>query len=294
MKAYFIGLWRVKFFWLGLKVFWILKNPLQYFRRNSKEFLVASNSSPSLESYLRMIEKMGYSFETDSVLDNELKSEVIKYCENLKSECGEFLPIDHGVGKSYLRSLVKEHNLHSDSPLIKFATQSFILKLATKYIGEVPYLHYVDVFETSTANLDGWREAQLWHRDYPNTKMLKVFIYLNDVFNQSDGPFGILSNKKPNLYKEPFFRSSLHPFRVDDEVINQQHKGDITLLYGPKGTIFFTDTGRNLHFGSRLSENKSRLVYVATFSNYYTFPFSRNRVQIKGAVTDQERLVLSK
>ena len=99
-------------------------------------------------------------------------------------------------GKDYLVRVVPWELQHSpDSPLLKVALDKTLLEIVSTYLGMWPRLHAVGAWLNFPTE-DEAKEAQLWHRDPEDMKIIKVFIYLNDV-GAENGPFCYIPKTHP-------------------------------------------------------------------------------------------------
>jgi hypothetical protein len=169
---------------------------------------------------------------------------------------------DPQTSKRFWRRLLDRSSLTFEDDAVRLCTSTETLSLVTAYLGESPLLIDVDLFLSfGRPDTNIWEESQLWHRDYNDTRMLKLFIYLSDVVDDADGPFTFLpaamSRQVPN---------SMMPGRVPDEVIARMGlAGQVQRVLGPRFTAFWIDTHRCYHQGSRVALGHSRLAYTATF-----------------------------
>jgi hypothetical protein len=153
-----------------------------------------------------------------------------------------------------------------DDPFIRFTLHPRIIELAASYLGVFPKFRMFSVH--STVLVPSGSKAmfsQRWHRDPEDKKMLKVFLYLNDVEEDGVGPFAYvrgshLGGKWRHIFPQlpPLGR---YPKRgAVENIIPPQ---DIKACKGQRGTIVFCDTS-GLHQGG-YSTTKRRLMYAATF-----------------------------
>lgn len=146
---------------------------------------------------------------------------------------------------------------------MRFALQDAIVRLATAYLGEVPYLSSVQIFQSlSTGQTDRWGESQLWHLDHEDSTTVKVWVYLSDVPDVEHGPFTFLPLADSRKVKDGFF-----PGRLSDEALVAQGVADRAVqVKGPRlATAFYVDSSRCYHLGSRVHPGCYRVVYEATF-----------------------------
>jgi len=85
--------------------------------------------------------------------------------------------------------------LVADSPLFKVAVDEKLLEIVASYLGLWPSLHAVAAWLNYPTDTPP-QTSQLWHRDPEDLKIIKVFIYLNDVDEQC-GPFTYVPGTHP-------------------------------------------------------------------------------------------------
>ena len=134
-----------------------------------------------------------------------------------------------------------------------------------------------------------WINSQLWHLDYSDCRTLRFWVYITDVTSLEDGPFTYMplgpSRKVPN---------SFFPKRVmDEQIVTAGLADEVCQVYGKKGTIFYIDTSRCYHLGSRLKAGKTRLVYDATFLTHKHLYPSPSDIHAGDGLSDIEKCFLT-
>ena len=179
-----------------------------------------------------------------------------------------------GEIKSYLISLFeRRHVFDPDDIFIRFAVQPEIASLANSYFGMLTKLFYCNVWHNLPMRGEP-RESQLWHRDPEDRYILKLFVYLTDVDEQS-GPLSyapgthakgsIKTAPEATLCKE----GAAYNYRTDDKqmarVVGRENW--ITAV-GPKRTMLFVDTS-GFHKGGLVRQN-DRVLYNCMFNSLAT------------------------
>jgi hypothetical protein len=225
-------------------------------------------------------------------LDEKLLQELSKQAEERVVRADELEKHQLRRNKSFWLRLLDEDirsgGLDVDSIFVRFALQEPILRLVTGYFGEVPLLSYVLLSLSRHAGED-WKVSQLWHRDYDDTKVLKIFTYLSDVPDESYGPFTFLPRAASRRVRYVGWRSHLRDevvFRYVDPQEQQQ-------MIGTARSTFIVDTRACYHMGSRVGASRTRLMYTAAFiSAPPIYPAFTNGIQIRRPLSRLERLVL--
>jgi ectoine hydroxylase-related dioxygenase (phytanoyl-CoA dioxygenase family) len=106
--------------------------------------------------------------------------------------------------------------------------------------------------------------SQRWHRDPEDKKLVKVFMYINDV-DEGTGPFTyVVGSQYGGKWRYLFPQrppAGSYPIQGGVEKIVKQ--SDIKVCVAPAGTIIFCDTS-GLHKGG-FSTEKSRLMSMSCF-----------------------------
>lgn len=193
--------------------------------------------------------------------------------------------------KTIWSSLLEEDflagRLISDDPFVGFAMQPALIDVLSAIYGEIPRLDSV-LLTKSTYDGKPLSYSQLWHRDYDDTKVVKLFVYLTDVLDRADGPFTFIPGPVSD-----HARYSRRSHRTDEALaskIDLTHSRSIT---GPRLTAFLVETSRCLHMGSRLQEGHERLMYTATFfRSPRLYPEPPMRIALTGRENTIERALL--
>ena len=195
------------------------------------------------------------------------------------------------ANKTYLKAFItadlKAGRIGNDSIFVRFATQPAVVDLVAAYFGEAPYLTYVAVDLSEYAG-ETLSTSQLWHRDYDDTKVVKLFTYLTDVPDTAHGPFTFLP---PDLSKK--IRATAAAHLADRIVFSRVSPQAVTRMTAPAGTTFLVDTGRCYHMGSRVEAGRERLMFTACYiTRPSIYPKYFNTVAVRAPLGERERLLL--
>jgi hypothetical protein len=127
----------------------------------------------------------------------------------------------------------------ADDPWLLLGLRPFVLDVVNTYLGLWSRLNYVNVWYTIPIEAERPRAfSQNWHRDPEDTRMVKVFLYCNDI-DESAGPFeyvpgSSLSGRHRHLW----------PYGYPPEgAIEKQFRPEERLTCTcPAGTFVFCDT----------------------------------------------------
>lgn len=240
----------------------ICKSPLIYLKRNklSKTLVL----SPQEQEVVNSLNQYGYA-ELSSVLSAEKLQALSDYCLDKMQRSEEIKKREILKTKSFWTVLsdedIADKNLTADNPLVSFALQIPVLRIVSAYLKQVPFIEYV-MLTLSRYSSEPLKSSQLWHLDYDNTSMVKLFVYLTDVTSVEPGPFTFFDAVSSKSIKNSFITRHL----PDDEVFGYVQKNDMRQMARPKLSCFIVDTTRCYHMGSRLHEGNERLMYTALYT----------------------------
>ena len=194
------------------------------------------------------------------------------------------------ANKGYLKAFIANElaagRIDQRSIYVRFALQPSVVEVVAKYFHEAPYLSYValDLSEYAGPQLE---TSQLWHRDYDDTKVVKLFVYLTDVPDQPHGPFTLVSPRASRAIRATL---SQH---LPDDAVGRVPQSEISSVTAAAGTAFMVDTGRCYHMGSRVAPGRERVMYTACYITWPAiYPDFRNRIAVTGDLDEREKLLL--
>lgn len=109
-------------------------------------------------------------------------------------------------------------------------------------------------------------DTQLFHNDFDGIKLVKLFIYLDDVLSQKDGPTEFI--KGSNIFKvNSKNKLSKWKFRFsEDDVKKFFKKNEIVSFKGNVGDVLFLNTGIT-HRGKK-PISRDRLILILSYSTH--------------------------
>lgn len=183
--------------------------------------------------------------------------------------------------KDYLVRLVPWGLLHpADSPLLKVALDRRLLEIVAAYFGMWPRLHAVGAWLNFPTEQES-KEAQLWHRDPEDMKIIKVFIYLNDV-GPENGPFCYIPKTHP--FSSGAGAVPIHKDKkriLDNEMLSAIPKEFWITCTGPTKTMIIADTV-GYHRGGKPTLGTRVLI---TFTYTSGTPFVKRTLRVMGQPT---------
>ena len=171
-----------------------------------------------------------------------------------------------GKKKPFLQSI--NFNYGDIKELDKLITSPKIIGPVAHYLGVFPIFHTATIFYSpNTQNFPG--VSQNAHLDNEDVKQIKCWIPLDDITNDS-GPLHILpANKSHDLYKKLLKNKkiSVRNQKIEDKLISKYVTNKEWIkCTGGVDEIFYTDTCRCYHFGSRKAL-KPRLVLMLHYAS---------------------------
>ena len=245
--------------------------------------------TPETSAVAANLRRDGYS-RVDALLEPE-SLEALDRATQLRA--GSRPAGDSGFGghKSFMAHLLDgdmvDGSLPTESPFARFALQAPVLAALAEHYGELPRFDYVSLIHSGPVEGE-LKYSQLWHRDYDDTKVVKLFVYLTDVGDE-DGPFTFIPG--PQSDRVGFSRRS---HRADSDIARHVDLGAAVRMMGKKLTAFMVETSRCLHMGSRVAPGHERLMYMASFISSPRIFLERERpfFRLTGSESAVERRVL--
>jgi len=152
--------------------------------------------------------------------------------------------------------------------LVPTALHPALVRLAMAYLGTVPILVDLDYFcSLPMPDEQPYTSSQLYHCDDTALKMIKFFIYCDDVA-ADDGPFELVDATRSQMVRDRVnYRYGGRAYRVGDAAMDALvPPGEQHGFLGPSGTSFVVDTARCFHRGSRIrKQNRHRMVATIQF-----------------------------
>lgn len=191
--------------------------------------------------------------------------------------------------KDFFELLSPGRPLRTSDASVRIALDPRLVAAVTAYFGEVPYLLSSELIRSRrTAASPAWKKSQLWHFDHNDTRVLKLFVYLNDV-GDNNGPFTYIP-MHPAQARLPYL-----PVHKSDAQITR-HLGSNTerSITGAQGTTFLIDTARLLHRGSRIDNDTTRLVLIVTYTSFAQLVPRDNGIEVDRPLSAIEQQLLRK
>jgi hypothetical protein len=170
------------------------------------------------------------------------------------------------IGKEFVvRKYAYGVELGLADPWLRLGVEPRLLDVANAYLGLWSKLEYVDLWYTPPADDEDRRSSQRWHRDFNDRHLLKAFIYLVDV-DEETGPFEYVPRSAPGGELEQLWpwRPLGENYPPQDDLAEQVDGRAVTLT-APKGTIIFCNTS-GFHRGG-FATGKPRVLATLTWDS---------------------------
>ncbi len=271
-----------------------------------------SAAAPALDdvqrSVLDRLREEGYARLpfADLVPDPAVWQELEAHAQRFAAETEAGLARERQGGEAELRRragkefLVRKYSwgveLGLDDPWLRLGTNPRLLDLANAYLQMWSKLEYVDVWYTPPAGTDERRASQRWHRDFNDRHLLKAFLYLVDV-DEDTGPFEYVPRSAPGGELDRLWpwRPLGENYPPEDEFAERVN-GRSVAFTAPKGTIIFCNTS-GFHRGG-FASGKPRVLATLTWDSPASLKAlsERNYVFVAGdaaALSEAQRYALT-
>ena len=249
--------------------FWVMLSPFRYM--NDRFYLKHKLQTYFPETYQTIDQARGF----ERIFpEKELISAIVESTKQLKKK-----PKTDNK-KEYLQAISNLSDYDLSSPEFKLATSPTLVAMVSDYLGTFPYLFNITALwspppeflsqdkENSESKYKG---SQLLHRDGDDLRIVKVWILCSDVTSENGPTVLISAEESEKICRNLKYRQGYKiPLETEQSLtIDENH---FNKAIGSLGTVYFTDTDRLLHFGSRTESTNERLVlmihYVSFFSTY--------------------------
>lgn len=216
--------------------------------------------------------------DADQELGANLHSESDSFVERVEAERAKRLAKEakkgkkKGLGKGdYIMRLLGKDvpTLPADDPWLRLGISDRMLDVVNSYFGLWSKLTYVDLWYTPPAAPGVERvSSQRWHRDYNDERLVKVFIYLTDI-DEDTGPLEYVpgSALSGDYAKEwPWRPVSNDLYPPQDEFDQRIPESAHVALTGPEGSMIFCNTS-GFHRGGFATGSRPRVMAVYNYSS---------------------------
>jgi len=170
-----------------------------------------------------------------------------------------------------------EANLDFRDPSVRFALHPEILGVVNAFLGLYAELRKLEFWYVLASEHQGPTYSQLWHRDFEDIALVKVFLYLSDI-DEGSGPFSFVrgTHRGALRWRDPPDVAAKRTNRASDEGIAAIVPRERWFVgTGAQGTIVMAAT-KGYHKGGFATKHDRRLLTA----NYFS-PWCRVRYPIK-------------
>lgn len=194
----------------------------------------------------------------------------------------------------FLDTIHKAHTFQTNDPVSEYLAAPTFAAISCKYMDMVPRYVGSSFWHTKPAPSDNRAYSQMWHRDYNDRRLVKIFLYLNDVGDQNGyfehitGTHAYGSQGKsfdqigPDGYRAYPDQQAIEKLANDagtlklSEVPANRRFGDaapwhgkikVVQCQGSAGTLIFADTF-GLHRGGYVKQGHRDMI-MSTYSTNY-------------------------
>jgi hypothetical protein len=248
---------------------WIMLSPLRYL--NDRVYLRRKFQNHFPKTYKRVDQTRGFE---RIYPEKDLVNAIVERTNTLKKD------VKAKNKKEYLQAISNLSDYDLSSPEFKLATSPMLVAMVSDYLGTFPHLFDITAMwspppefksQGEEIPITTYKGSQLFHRDGDDLKIVKIWILCTNV-NSENGPTILISaDESEKICRNLKYRQGYKiPFETEQTLtVDQNH---INVAIGSLGTVYFTDTDRLLHYGSRTESDSERLVlmiqYVSFFSLY--------------------------
>ena len=201
----------------------------------------------------------------------QLDAEATRFINDTEAELsrereGQESGLRRRPGKEFVvRKYAYDVQLGLDDPWLRLGLNKRLLDIANTYLGMWTKLEYIDVWYTPPADESERKSSQRWHRDFNDRHLLKAFLYLVDV-DEETGPFEYVPRSAPGSELDHLWpwRPLGDNYPPDDELA-AKIEGKSVSFVAPKGTVIFCNTS-GFHRGG-FASGKPRALATVTYSS---------------------------
>ena len=164
--------------------------------------------------------------------------------------------------KAFFSQLLDAADRGLDTIFTQFALSDKVLQTSAKYLGVAPFLESIELLYSKPIQGPP-AQSQQWHKDRTDRRIVKVFVYINDV-TPRHGPLSLLPRAESAKVPEFLFH-----YLTDEQMAKHADLSKMVALTGAAGTTTLIDSQTTYHLGSRCQE--PRLAYVAYFSSGFGY-----------------------
>ena len=189
----------------------------------------------------------------DTAVWSELEAEAARFAAETEAELdaeseGSESDLRRREGKEFLvRKYAYDVELGLDDPWLRLGYNRRLLDVANSYVGMWSKLEYVDLWYTPPAagGDEQRKSSQRWHRDFNDRHLLKAFLYLVDV-DEETGPVRVCAADRPGRRagESLALATARRQLSARGRACARRSPTARCRFTAPKGTIIFCNTCR--------------------------------------------------
>ena len=182
--------------------------------------------------------------------------------------------------RNYVDSIKLKDPLINIPKILNIALNKRILSICSNYFGYLPYLTFIKCVKTYANKLKE-HDTQHFHIDENALKLLKIFVYLNDVNSVKDGPFYYIQNSFKNIENKWGQKA-----RWNEKYLKKIYgdKNFVPLL-AKKGDVIIANTVA-FHRGIK-PINKDRNIIILNYGLHLDFTFN-NKLDLASSILKKD------
>lgn len=208
--------------------------------------------------YITLDEHMGY-----KRLEATAQPAFDAVCTTASAIAGNDVGVVSGGKEFFRRRFSNDDEL---AVLLGAALDRRLVAAVAEYLGELPVICDADYY-CSVPHGPPWSKSQLWHCDDDGARMLKLFVYCEDV-TAENGPFEFVDARHSARARSAVgYRYAGRRYRVSDAAMNANvAPANQLAIEGPRTTAFLIDTAHCFHRGSRIvAKDKRRVAAIVCY-----------------------------
>lgn len=164
--------------------------------------------------------------------------------------------------------------LAGNNPLLQLALSDEVLSIAKSYFNDNLKLFLANYWHTVISAKKTREASQNWHRDPEDKRILKIFLYLNDI-GEENGAFEYVKHSANGQVHDQVYPQSLfisNYVEPQNNTIANTLKSNIVKANFPKYTILFADT-TGFHRGGFATSGERKMAHLIFTSTFTPFDF---------------------
>ncbi len=170
--------------------------------------------------------------------------------------------------KNYLINLLELKKTYEVKKFLNLFLDKKIIEIVRSYLKSEPLLVELKLLHSPVIKNINSKGSQLFHCDFDDDKIVKIFINILNV-NLNSGPLQAINKEKSNLLKN---KLKYNFGRHSNDILREVDENEINTFVGSPGDILFIDTSSCFHRGSNKG-TEDRLILYANFNSRSSYRF---------------------